>query len=45
MNTQVVVDNITIVGGKIKHPVDDLPEETPEQDDFDPEEEKRDDPY
>ena len=45
VNTQVVVDNITIVGGKIKHPVDDPPGETPEQDDFDPEEEKKDDPY
>ena len=45
VNTQVVVDNITIVGGKIKHLVDDPPEETPEQDDFDPEEERRNDPY
>ena len=45
-NTQVLVDTITIVGGKLKHPVgDEAPEENPEEDEIGPEEKDKNDPY
>jgi len=46
--TEISVDSLTIVGGKMKRPVDEEPpEENPEEDEIGPEEkkEKKDDPY
>ena len=46
---EISVDNLTIVGGKLKNPVDeDPPEDNPEEDELSPEEyesKKGDDPY
>ena len=44
---EISVDSLTIVGGKMKRPVDEEPpEENPEEDELDPEKEKKkDDPY
>ena len=46
-NTQVLVDTITIVGGKLQNqPVgEEPPEENPEEDEIGPEEKDKDDPY
>ena len=46
-NTQVLVDTITIVGGKLQNqPVgEEPPEENPEEDEIGPEEKGKDDPY
>ena len=44
VNTQVLVEELTVVGGKIKHQVEDPPEENLEESNFDPEGEGN-DPY
>ena len=43
---EISIDCLTIVGGKLKHPVgEEPPEENPEEDEIGPEEKDKDDPY